>query len=194
VLDRDADLAVRDAIWRELVRLARTYGHDWQLVAIWMMLPGLRKVSSDLSAGAAGESRDVEAEIVAGFLETLQTMDLEGEALDAELWRTAYRHGRRARAQLSHARELPFGDLELVGGIRDGVDQPDALLSEAVHSGVLTIPEADLINRTRLEGERLGAVAQQMGLRYHACRQRRARAEGRLAGYVVLNGRGHGAA
>lgn len=64
----------------------------------------------------------------------------------------------------------------------------DGLLSEAVHAGVISASEADLITRTRLEGERLGSVAQRLGLQYHACAQRRARAEGRLAGYVLING------
>lgn len=57
----------------------------------------------------------------------------------------------------------------------------------AVHEGVLTGAEADLIGRTRIEGERLGAIAEQMGLRYHTCHQRRARAESRLAGYLLVD-------
>jgi hypothetical protein len=188
LLDGEMDTSVHDAIWRELVRLARDHGHDWQLVAIWMMLPGLRGISRRLSFGTASESRDLEAEALAEFLNALQTVDLGQRQLGAELQRAAYRGGRRVLAQVKRSRELPTADIELVGGISGGPDQPDALLSDAVHSGVLSVPEAELINRTRLEGERLGVVAQQLGLRYHACQQRRSRAEGRLAGYVLTSG------
>jgi hypothetical protein len=189
LLDGEVDTAVHDAIWRELVRLARDHGHDWQLVAIWMMLPGLRGISRRLSGGTASVSRDLEAEALTEFLHALQTIDLSQRQLGAELQRAAYRGGRRVLAQISRSRELPTGDIELVGGIRGGPDQPDGLLTDAVHSGVLSVPEAALINRTRLEGERLGAVAHQLGLRYHTCQQRRSRAEGRLASYVLTSGR-----
>jgi hypothetical protein len=187
-LDPAADPALRDALWRELVRLARTNGDVWLLAAIWMMIPGFRKISARLSPGASGERNDIEAEIIAGFTETLHTVDLGREKLGAHLWWTAYRHGQRARGMFTGSRETPVEDIDQAASAQARNGEPDGLLGEAVHAGVISASEAELITRTRLEGERLGAVAQQLGLRYHACAQRRTRAEGRLAGYVLING------
>lgn len=187
-LDPSTDPALRDGLWRELARLARTDGDVWLLAAIWMMIPGFRKISARLSPGASGERNDIEAEIIAGFTETLHTVDLGREKLGAHLWWAAYRHGQRARGMFTGSRETPVEDIDQAVSAQARNDEPDGLLGEAVHAGVISASEAELITRTRLEGERLGAVAQQLGLRYHACAQRRIRAEGRLAGYVLING------
>jgi hypothetical protein len=187
-LNPASDPAFRDALWRELVRLARTRDDAWVLAAIWMMIPGFRKISARLSPGAGGARNDIEAEIIAGFTEALHTVDICREKLGAHLWWVAYRHGQHARDMFSGSRETPVEDIDQAAGAQANGGEPDGLLSEAVHAGVISASEAELITRTRLEGERLGAVAQQLGLRYHACAQRRTRAEGRLAGYVMING------
>jgi hypothetical protein len=187
-LDPATAPAIRDALWRELVSLARTKGDVWLLAAIWMMIPGFRKISARLSPGASGERNDIEAEIIAGFTETLHTVDLGREKLGAYLWWTAYRYGQRARGMFTGSWETPVEDIDRAASVHADNREPDDLLGEAVHAGVISVSEAELITRTRLEGERLGAVAQQLGLRYHACAQRRTRAEGRLAGYVLING------
>lgn len=187
-LDTGADPALRDALWRELARLAQADGDVWLLPAIWMMIPGFRKISARLSSGAGAERNDIEAEIIAGFTETLRTVDPGREKLGVHLWWAAYRHGRHAREMFTRSRETPVEDIDLAANAQAKNGEPDGLLGEAVHEGVITASEADLITRTRMEGERLGSVAQRLGLRYHACAQRRARAEGRLAGYVLING------
>lgn len=187
-LDPATDPALRDTLWQELVRLVRTSADVWLLAAIWMMIPGFRKISARLSPGASGERNDIEAEIIAGFTETLRTVDPGRERLGAHLWWTAYRHGQRARDMFAGARETPVEDIDRVADAQARNGEPDGLLGEAVHADVISALEAELITRTRLESERLGAVAQQLGLRYHACAQRHTRAEGRLAGYVLING------
>jgi hypothetical protein len=96
-LDPTTGPVMRDMIWRELVRLARANGDVWLLAAIWMMIPGFRKISARLSPGAMGERNDIEAEIIAGFTQALRTVDLDHERLSAHLWWAAYRHGQRAR-------------------------------------------------------------------------------------------------
>lgn len=188
MLDPAANPALRDALWRELAHLARTNGDVWLLAAIWMMIPGFRKISARLSPSVSGERNDIEAEIIAGFSETLHTVDLGREKLSAHLWWAAYRHGQRARDMFTGSREIPVEDIDQAASAQAGSGEHDGLLGEAVHAGVISASEAELISRTRLEGERLGAVAQQLGLRYHACAQRRTRAEGRLAGYVLIHG------
>jgi hypothetical protein len=184
--DPGTEIAVRDAIWTELVHLAQKRAGEWQLAAIWMMLPGLRSASRKIFRRTRIEIKEIDSAVITGFIEALQAADPKRQHLGAHLWWKAHNDATRACALLRQ--ETPVEDIELVAGMQNHqLDHSDSL-NAAVHEGVLTGAEADLIGRTRLEGERLGAVAEQMGLRYHACHQRRARAEGRLAGYLLLDG------
>jgi hypothetical protein len=184
--DPGTDIAVRDAIWTELVHLAQVRAGEWQLTAIWMMLPGLRSASRKISRRTHIEIKEIDSAVITGFIEALQAADPKRQHLGAHLWWKAHNYATHACALLRQ--ETPVEDIELVAGMQNRQPGHGDSLSAAVHEGVLTGAEADLIGRTRLEGERLGAVAQQLGLRYHACHQRRARAEGRLAGYLLLDG------
>lgn len=186
VQDPGTEIGIRDAVWTELVHLARQRPGEWQLAAIWMMLPGLRSAARKIFHRTRIEVKEIDSALVAGFIEALGAADPNRPHLGAHLWWKAHNHAMQACALL--ARETPVEDVELVAGMRGGRADHGDYLSQAVHEGVLTVVEADLIGRTRLEGERLGAVAQQMGLRYHACHQRRARAETRLAGYLLVDG------
>lgn len=184
--DSGTAIAVRDAIWAELVQLAQVRAGDWQLAAVWVMLPGLRSVSRKIFRRTRVEIKEIDSAVVTGFLEALHAVDPNRPHLGAHLWWKAHNYASRACAALTL--ETPVENIELAAGADDqGMAYRDSLV-EAVHEGVLTGAEADLIGRTRLEGERLGAVAEQMGLRYHACHQRRARAEGRLAEYLLIDG------
>lgn len=186
VQDPDTEIGIRDAVWAELVHLAQQRVGEWQLAAIWMMLPGLRSASRKIFHRTRIEVKEIDSAVITGFIEALRSADPSRPHLGAHLWWKAHNHAMQACALL--AREMPVEDVELVAGRQNRQADHGDYLSRAVHEGVLTGVEADLIGRTRLEGERLGAVAQQMGLRYHACHQRRARAEIRLAGYLLIDG------
>jgi hypothetical protein len=186
VQDPGTEIGIRDAIWAELVHLAQQRAGEWQLAAICMMLPGLRSASRKIFHRTWVEVKEIDSPVITGFIEALQSADPNRPHLGAHLWWKAHNHAMQACALL--VREMPVEDVELVAGTHGRQTDHGDYLSRAVHEGVLTGVEADLIGRTRLEGERLGAVAQQMGLRYHACHQRRARAEIRLAGYLLVNG------
>ncbi|MFI0444482.1 hypothetical protein [Actinomadura sp. 6N118] len=185
ILDRAAEPAFRDAVWAELVARAQSHEGQWQLAALWMMVPGFRGIVSKLSRGLITDRKEVEAEVVAGFLEALHKADANRPRLGTHLWWAAYRHGCKARTHM--LQEIPSEELALFTAHQTGQDHETHPLIGAVHEGVLSTSEADLINRTRLEGERLGAVAERMGLQYQACHRRRARAEGRLAGYLLID-------
>jgi nucleotide-binding universal stress UspA family protein len=182
MLDRAVDLREKDAVWRELLVNARRERADWQLAALWMMVPGLRGIVRRCAGGPGADSRDLESEAVTGFLEAVRDIDLERDAIGPRLWWAAKRKVQRAAAQLG--RELPVEDIEVKAVNGGGI--PGDPLREAVHDGVISDVDARLIGSTRLEGERLGSVAERLGLRYHACQRRRARAEGRLAGYLLV--------
>ncbi|MCP2339541.1 hypothetical protein [Actinomadura rupiterrae] len=135
ILNPAEEPAVRDAVWTQLVGLAQRHRGIWQLAALWMMLPGLRRAARRAHRSTGADAEEIDAEVVVGFLGDLHTDSL----------------------------------------------------ADAVHDGILSAPEAALIGRTRIEGERLGAIATQMGLHYNTCQRRRARAEHRLAGYLRLD-------
>lgn len=184
LLAREAEPAWRDAIWSSLISRAQVNGGAWELAAVWMTTPGLRKLAGILHRrNAAADIKEIDSEILLGFIEALRAIDPKKERSGARLWWGAFRRGQDACAR--SRRELPVGDVELVAGNPPAVESSGTSLSEAVHDGVISVPEADLINRTRIEGERLGAIAERLGLRYHACCQRRARAEpaGRIPPY-----------
>lgn len=183
--DPGTEIVTRDAIWTELVQLAQRQSGDWQLAAIWMMLPGLRAASRKIFRRTRIEIDEIDSAVIAGFIEALHAADPKRHRLGAHLWWKAHNYASQSCAALK--RETPVDDIEMVAGIHDQQTTHRDSLTDAVHEGVLTGAEADLIGRTRLEGERLGAIAEQMGLHYHTCHQRRARAESRLAGYLLVD-------
>src|SRR5262249_10244171 len=66
MLDPTVDVEVKDSAWREVLENARRQGADWQLAALWMMLPGLRGIVARSSGGPGIDSRDLESEAVTG--------------------------------------------------------------------------------------------------------------------------------
>ncbi|MEV6489102.1 hypothetical protein AB0M20_10800, partial [Actinoplanes sp. NPDC051633] len=66
-------VAVRDAVWRELVVHARRDGPAWVVAAVGVAMPGLRRVAGMLATGWHGDTRDLDAEVLLGFVERLRT-------------------------------------------------------------------------------------------------------------------------
>lgn len=196
--------AARDAAWVELVTRARSAPSRsaWVLGAVGVAMPGLRRAAGRLCRG--GQARwtaDVEGEMLAGFLLALQTTDLGEPGIAGRLCWAAYRAGHRLTVATGHAGDLsPDGVVaeqvvlpgpeELIGGgpysgRGDQVDgdqaESRALLARAVAEGLITEPAARLIARTRLDGVALSVAAAELGSSYAAARERRRRAEKRLA-------------
>jgi hypothetical protein len=72
LLDRATHPSVKDTLWATIVRLSQEAGGDWQLAAIWMMLPGLRKAVWRWHPYSRSDVQELQAEAVAGFLEELR--------------------------------------------------------------------------------------------------------------------------
>ncbi|MFE9426179.1 hypothetical protein ACFYNO_24825 [Kitasatospora sp. NPDC006697] len=179
----------RDGVWSELAFLAQNRGHKWELGAIWMMSPGLRKASWRIVNNGWAPYADIEAEVVEGFLRELRAVDIDSRAVAGRLWWAGYRHGLRARdsyrAMPVRAQAADFACLNprsALGG------HPDQVLDRAVRAGVITEDESELIGCTRLEENGLAAAALQLDIGYQQCRARRTAAEERLAKYLVIPG------
>jgi len=172
--------AARDAVWRELVRLARTAGPSWVVGAAGVALPGLRALAGELARGFHGDSHDLDAEMLSGFVVALRELDLSRGKIAARLSYAAYNAGRRLRRRLE---DSPGRHGEFTGSLPPPAPwgHPDLVLGRAVGLGIITPLHADLIGRTRLEGVPLQQAAAELGLSYLAAWRRRDRAEQRLA-------------
>jgi len=183
LLSRQTPPSVRDEVWRELVDRARRpapEGQVWTVIAAGVALPGLTAAAGALCRGWRGETADIDAEVLAGFVARLKTLDTSGPRVAGRLIDAGVRAGRRARAQAGDR------DVVRVEGAWSAPpghpwDHPDWVLARAVRAGVLDRVEARLIGATRLETLTLVEAAGALGLDPVLAADWRKRAEARLA-------------
>ncbi|MFE3649494.1 hypothetical protein ACFXO2_16950 [Streptomyces sp. NPDC059152] len=191
LLDRATSHATKNAVWAELAFRAQSHGEDWVLAAVWMMAPGLRRAARRAARDGAAPYADIEAEVLEGFLRELRTVDVDAGGVAARLWWAGYRNGLNARARYTgNLGDVPLAERDALHSHSPQAGHPDFVLDRAVQEGAISADEAELIGRTRLEGEALADAARRLGLGYHACRTRRQVAEERLARYLLVPGPG----
>jgi len=179
--------AARDAAVGELVGRAQAHGGAWTVGLAGVLLPGLRRVAGHLAREFPGDTADIDAEVLAGFLEALGKLHPHPgrRRIAAHLLWGAFNRGRRLRRlELEAAvRRVPLEATSAVPPPPAG--HPDILLARAVRHGVLAAWEAELIGATRLEGEDLLRLAAEAGLKPDTLRHWRRAAEWRLAAWLV---------
>ena len=182
LLSRQVTPPVRDAVWRELVDRARrpaAEGQVWTVIAAGVALPGLTAAAGALCRGWAGESVDIDAEVLVGFVARLKTLDVTGPRVVGRLIDAGIRAGRRARA-LAGDRDAIRVDGAWSCPAAQPWDHPDWVLAPAVRAGVLDRTEARLIGATRLEDHTVLEAAVALGLDPQLAADWRRRAEARL--------------
>lgn len=175
LLDDGTPRAVRDAVWRVLVVKARQDGPTWRLVAVGMAVPGLRRVATLFAGNWRGEVGDRDAELLAGFLDRLCTVDVDrprvaGRLIDAA--QRAVKAALRRAAERVEVCGVAQDEERVVVGLRAAGsappqrpwDHPDWVLLRAVAAGVIGEEEWTLIARTRLEGCSVQSVAVLLGV------------------------------
>jgi hypothetical protein len=170
---------VSDAVWRQLAARARQDGPGWVVGAVGVALPGLTAMAGRLAAGAYGLADDIAAELLTGFLTALRGADLQPPRVWLRLCWAAWRAGNQAR-KTDELLELPA---DVPVGSRSPhrpYGHPDIVLGRAVHAGVLTAEQADLIGATRLGDVLVEQVAAAAGESGSVVRMRRRRAELKL--------------
>src|SRR6266545_6181343 len=95
LLRRSTWHAAKDAAWADLVRRSRHGGPAWVVGAVGVALPGLRRVAGQLAQGYEGDTADLDAEVLTGFLAALRTVDVTRPAICARL-RPRPRHAPRS--------------------------------------------------------------------------------------------------
>ncbi|GAB3000713.1 MULTISPECIES: hypothetical protein [Amycolatopsis] len=185
LLAEDCTQATRDAAWAYLITRARTEGGTWTVACVGLALPVLLRVAAIVTRRFTGDTHDLNAAVLTGFLAELREVDLIRPAILARLYYAAYREGRLALHDAVGG-PIPAGDL-----VFDSAPPPrpeghqDLVLATAVRAGAITADEAGLISETRVGETSLAEAAHARGMTYKATAKIRERAEPRLAAYLI---------
>jgi len=181
----DTPLRVKTRAWSLLVTKAQQEGGVWTVAAVGVALPRLVRLATELAGGDHDGRAELDAEVLAGFLEALARANPASVQLFPHLLRQARRGG---LAWLRHQRaaDTPLADT----GHHSTTPtrpwgHPDLVLAAAVAAGVITTAEAALIGATRLEDHTVSSLAAGARLGEATVLKRRQRAERRLTGYLL---------
>jgi hypothetical protein len=155
---------ILDAIWTALIRRAHTEPRRWEQTVLWTMLPRLRCIANRLYRAWQIDIDDIRSEVIVGFLETLRRIAPDQQYLGARLWWNTYGYARRMCRHVT--REVACENIERV--VTRRVTTADTTPPPPMHSAA----SADQHDRTAIEGERLGSIANRLGLQTVAeCRR-----------------------
>ncbi|MBD0711616.1 MULTISPECIES: hypothetical protein [unclassified Streptomyces] len=174
----DKNEAFGEAVWRAVIRGAREEtGPDgpWQLVLVWLALPRLTGMAHRVCARLRVNRADVEGDLALGLMDALRTAErhhpLPIDHLISTAGNQAWRSARAARSF------LPSADIELLARSRvrpghdllgnlDGLDTPtwEVDLPSVYRRDRLGAPLRFTGSAEQLEGERVGALADRLGL------------------------------
>jgi hypothetical protein len=182
--------AARNAVWAELVRRARAGDPAWTVALAGIAMPGLRRAVASIAPAYRGDPADLQSEVLAGFLSAMRALDLdelEEVPLASRLCWAARRAGERlARADAGwNARRRDLAGHDKAPAAATAGGHPDFVLAAAVRRGILTLEQAELIGRSRLEGVPLRVIAAETGTSHTALCNRRKRAETALAAAIA---------
>jgi hypothetical protein len=184
MLDHPRAYDARDAVWRYLVVAARR-DPQWLTAIAGMAHPALVTAAIRAGHGFFGDRRDLDNDILAGFLAAVATVDVDSGRLYERLRWAALRAGLAARWE-----QQPWvlvGDVESVAGAAPKLPygHPDLIVARAVALAVIDAADADLILRTRLDATPIDEIAATTGVDPAVLRMRRQRAERALADAVT---------
>jgi hypothetical protein len=155
--------SVRDVVWQEVVTRARRDGPAWVVAAAGLALPGLRRRAGRLASGWHGDTADLDAELLAGFLERLTTIDLDAANICSRLIDAGARSVRRARACAQDSEAVRVFGAWGPPPPRPW-DHPDWVLTRALTAAVIDPEECLLISATRLDDVPIQVVADRLGI------------------------------
>jgi hypothetical protein len=179
LLREDVPRRVQDAAWRELVVRARRDGPAWVIAAVGVAMPGLRAAAGRLATGWHGDTADLDADLLTGFLGRLQTVDVTQPRIIGRLIDAGIREVRKARR---HDLDSDVVRIEGAWSLppQRPWDHPDWVLARAVAAAVISPDEQLLISATRLDDEPVAPVAARLGISTECAYSRRRAAEQRL--------------
>ncbi|WP_131767477.1 hypothetical protein [Candidatus Protofrankia californiensis] len=171
------------AAWAYLV--GRRDEPAWQVGAVGVAMPLLRRTAGGLAAGYCGDPADLDAEVLIGFLGGLRRVSPAAPRLGVRLAWAAYRAG--VTEARRHSVALPGGG----SGVSVAAAMPPepwgaprGVLAQAVAAEVLSAADAALIAVSRLDGMPLAVLSTVSGPGEELA-VRLGRAEDRLAQAIV---------
>jgi hypothetical protein len=176
---------VRDAVWREVVVRARRDGPAWVVAAAGLAMPGLRRMAGLLATGWRGDTADLDAELLAGFVDRLRTLDIDAPRICGRLIDAGARAVKRARGREEDEADAIRVETAWSLPPQHPWDHPDWVLARAVAAAVIDPDECLLISATRLEDVPLQVVADKLGISVAVAAAWRRKAERRLATAIV---------
>ncbi|MFF4501578.1 hypothetical protein [Streptomyces sp. NPDC001401] len=183
---------LREQTWREVIRRAHELGEPWDVVAVAMTVPVLRRMLARLARPVHLERAEVEQEALAAVAAALRTVDPCAERLDRELFsaadravhRLVYAARRRATRETAPA-AVHLDRLCSVPQAEHGEPADElTVLARAVQAQVVDVAEARLIARTRLDGEPMHRLAAERGVSVRQLYRHRSAAEQHLAAHL----------
>jgi hypothetical protein len=175
---------VRDLVWRQVVVRARRDGPAWVVAAVGLAMPGLRAQAGRLTRGWQGDPADLDAELIAGFVERLATIDLDAPRICGKLIDAGARAAKKTRLAEEEATAVHI-DGAWSRTPQGPWDHPDWVLTRAVAAAVIDPEEHLLIGETRLGGVPLPVVANRLGIPTTLAARWRRKAERRLVAAIA---------
>jgi hypothetical protein len=175
---------VRDLVWRHLVTRARRDGPAWVVAAVGIAMPGLRMQAGLLTKRWHGDTADLDAELIAGFVERLGTVDIDAPRICGRLIDAGARAAKRSRLAEEEATAVHV-DGAWSRAPQGPWDHPDWVLTRAVAAAVIDPEEHLLIGATRLEEVPLPVVATKLGISPTLAAAWRRKAERRLVAAIA---------
>lgn len=172
--------AERARLWQEIARRVRDEREGeqerrWMMIALWLVAPRLKGIAWSINRRRrAAELGDVCSAVLMGAMEGLVTAAEENPGgIEKDLVDAAYAAGWRTRRR--PPQEVPMEEISHARGnpLPPAADS-EPLVGEVVRVGTVTAP---LVQRAN--GERLGALAQRLGLLPHVRDVRRRRRAGK---------------
>lgn len=177
-----------DELWHVVFAHARAGDSAWAVIAAGAMLPPMVTMCARYVRVPAQQIPDVESELLTALLEQVRSLPAGVVDVQHRLWSAvANTANRYCYRQMREVGMVTAWDLSMVAAARRSGRGPVTVLAEAVAAGVVTLVEADLVARTRLEGDPLSQVATDLRLSYITARRWRSSAEQRLAKALLTN-------
>jgi hypothetical protein len=152
----------------------------WTVGLAGLLMPGLKRVARRLRSAPEVEAAEVGPEVVIALLESISHVDPGGERIAARLCWEVYRRAARALDVRRRPAREPVWPVDQLPGCAVSSTNPEEVIARAVRAGALTVDDAELIARTRLECQRITDLAASLGLPAARLQKRRVRAEARL--------------
>jgi hypothetical protein len=173
---------LKDKIWSSLVKMARTNQKEWSVIAAGIAIRALRKAVKRAHSYAPGFDiqDDLESAAISAFIEAIPDLDLATPQICGRLCQAAFVKARQYALDLKQYQET------MVSGVFESHPPPDEekhvdrVLLHAVEEGIITLLQAALICRTRLEQYSLRDITDLHGLDYRQCLRKRNEAEQEL--------------